>query len=174
MMMQMLEAGGIPVLTDRERQPDADNLNGYYELEAVKRLPHESDWVAGASGSAVKVIYRLLESLPINRRYRVLFMRRSLDETLASQAAMLKRRGTTGATLDADELKPALQRDVQRVLDRLAESDVFSVIQIDHGQVIADPLGVADRIAAFLERRLDTRAMAACVNPDLYRQRGQV
>ncbi len=37
LMMQMLEAGGMPVLTDDLREADEDNPRGYYELEAVKR-----------------------------------------------------------------------------------------------------------------------------------------
>src|SRR5262245_53552710 len=38
MMMRMLEAGGMPVLTDEIRKPDLDNPNGYYEFEPVKLL----------------------------------------------------------------------------------------------------------------------------------------
>ena len=36
--MQMLAAGGMPVLIDGERQADADNPRGYYEWERIKRL----------------------------------------------------------------------------------------------------------------------------------------
>ena len=45
MVMRMLEAGGIPALTDAERKADEDNPHGYYELEIVKRLPEGADWV---------------------------------------------------------------------------------------------------------------------------------
>jgi len=30
-MMQMLDAGGLPVLSDGERKPDTDNPKGYLE-----------------------------------------------------------------------------------------------------------------------------------------------
>ena len=36
MMMQMLEAGGIPVLSDKHRQADSSNINGYYEHDSAK------------------------------------------------------------------------------------------------------------------------------------------
>ena len=36
MMMKMLEAGGIPPMTDEIREADADNPKGYYEFERVK------------------------------------------------------------------------------------------------------------------------------------------
>ncbi len=31
MLMQMLKAGGLPILTDEKREADADNLRGYLE-----------------------------------------------------------------------------------------------------------------------------------------------
>ena len=55
MLMQMLDAGGIPVLSDAVRPPDASNPRGYYELERVKRLHREEDksWLADAEGKAL-------------------------------------------------------------------------------------------------------------------------
>src|SRR5690242_7444054 len=89
MMMRMLEHGGIPVLTDRVRTADDDNPNGYYEFEAVKQTRKDPSWLAGREGKAVKMVYRLLYDLPADRNYRVLFMRRKLEEVLASQRTML-------------------------------------------------------------------------------------
>ena len=37
-MMQLLEAGGLPLMTDRERAADVDNPRGYYEWEAIKQI----------------------------------------------------------------------------------------------------------------------------------------
>ena len=39
-MMQMLDAAGVPVLTDNIRTPDVDNPKGYYEFEAVKQVTY--------------------------------------------------------------------------------------------------------------------------------------
>ena len=49
MMMQMIEAGGIPVLTDHQRTRDEDNPKGYYEFEPVKKT--RDDPVMGADSS---------------------------------------------------------------------------------------------------------------------------
>ena len=56
-MMQMLQAGGMPVLTDGERSADESNPRGYLELEAVKLTRSDAGWVAEATGKAVKVIH---------------------------------------------------------------------------------------------------------------------
>ena len=78
MMMKMLEAGGLAVITDGEREADTDNPRGYYEFERVKKLDKgDTAWVAQAEGRAIKVVSALLEHLPPAYDYRVLFMNRS-------------------------------------------------------------------------------------------------
>jgi hypothetical protein len=94
LMMQMLEAGGITVLTDGIREPDEDNPRGYYEFERVKALPKgDYEWLESARGKAVKVVSALLEYLPPEYNYKVIFMHRRMEEILASQRKMLIRRG---------------------------------------------------------------------------------
>ncbi len=77
MMMKMLEEGGIPILTDAIRSADDDNPNGYYEFELVKKLPDgQNKWLAKANYKVVKIISALLEHLPANYRYKIIFMER--------------------------------------------------------------------------------------------------
>jgi hypothetical protein len=99
LMMQMLAAGGMPILSDGERQADVDNPRGYYEWERIKLLPKQPDCIAEAEGKVVKVISQLLFVLPDGRDYRIVFMQRPLPEVVASQAEMIRRRGTSGAPL---------------------------------------------------------------------------
>jgi hypothetical protein len=84
LMMQMLAAGGMPILSDGERQADADNPRGYLEWERIKQLPKDPACIAEAEGKCVKVISLLLLSLPEGHEYRVIFMQRPLAEVLAS------------------------------------------------------------------------------------------
>src|SRR5690554_4050220 len=94
MMMKMLEAGGLRVFVDNLRTPDPDNPEGYYEYERVKQLDKgDTAWVGEAQGQVVKVISALLEHLPAEHRYQVIFMNRNIGEVLASQKKMLQRRG---------------------------------------------------------------------------------
>ena len=62
MMMKMLDAAGIPIMTDAVRSADVDNPKGYFEFERVKDLEKDPDrsWVAEARGKALKVISWLL------------------------------------------------------------------------------------------------------------------
>ena len=64
LMMQMLQAGGMPLLIDDLRPADTDNPNGYWEYEPVKRLQQDKSWIPQAEGKAVKVVSALLQYLP--------------------------------------------------------------------------------------------------------------
>src|SRR5579859_1904020 len=94
LMMQMLVAGGMSPLSDGERQADPDNPRGYLEWERIKQLPNDPGLIAEAEDKVVKVISRLLLSLPPGHEYRIIFMQRPMPEILASQDEMLRRRGT--------------------------------------------------------------------------------
>ena len=50
LMMQMLAAGGLPVLSDGERRADTDNPRGYLEWERIKSLPKDPECIADAEG----------------------------------------------------------------------------------------------------------------------------
>ena len=171
MMMQMLEAGGMAIRTDHVRAADEDNLRGYYELEAIKHTRSDPSWLKEAEGKAVKVVYMLLYDLPLDYHYRVVFMRRDLREVVASQQAMLARRGEEGAGLSASQMAAVFERQLAKVDAWLAEQPQFEVLQVDYQRVIGDPCSVGRRVNEFLGAKLDVTAMAAVVDPALYRQR---
>ena len=104
MVMKMLAAGGLPVLSDHQRRADEDNPQGYFEHELVKQLPDAADksWVREARGKALKVISHLIKELPDDNSYRIIFVRRDLQEVIASQNIMLSRRGQPNPVADAE------------------------------------------------------------------------
>ena len=170
MLMRMLSAAELPILTDEERAADDDNPRGYFEFERVKQLKDDKDWVPLAAGKVVKVISFLLPELPTGYHYRVLFMRRALPEVLASQAKMLKRRGEAPRTDDA-RMTELYQKHLNHVTRWLAEHPHFDVCYLDHRAVVQQPALAAQQVNVFLGGGLDERAMAAAVEPALYRNR---
>lgn len=172
LMMQMVEAGGIPALTDRVREPDEDNPRGYYEFEPVKQLRDDSSWLDAANGKVVKMVYRLLYDLPVDRDYRVVFMRRALDEVLASQEVMLRRLGKPSGEIDGERLAEIYRRELRDVDQWMGERRNFSVLDVEYRDVISDPHGVVAAVNRFLGDDLDTGAMLRVPDQSLYRQRG--
>ena len=172
MLMKMLEAGGLPVLTDGLRAADEDNPKGYYEVERIKGLAHDADksWLAEARGKVIKVISYLLKSLPPHFNYRVVFIRREIEEVLASQRKMLDRRGETEAT-PPERMRALFEDDLWRAGYQLRHRPEFETMEVHYSAVLAQPLESARRLDAFLGGGLDVEAMAAVVDPQLYRNR---
>jgi hypothetical protein len=172
MMMKMLEAGGLPPLTDNLRTADDDNPKGYYEFERVKKMPDgDISWVEDAQGKAVKVISVLLEHLPPAYAYRVLFMQRKIEEILASQKQMLIRSGKPTDQVSDEQLAEMYGKHLAKVNAWLDEQTNFSVIYLDYDAMLADPTKYALQVNQFLDNSLNPQEMAGVVDPNLYRQR---
>jgi hypothetical protein len=171
LMMQMLAAGGMPALSDGERQADADNPRGYFEWERIKLLPQQPDCIEEAEGKAVKVISQLLFALPAGRDYRIIFMQRPLPEVVASQAEMIRRRATTGAALAPAALIAGLRAHLNQVDAWLGSHANMLVYRVEHHDVLREPLCIAESIQQFLEYTLDVVAMSRQIDASLYRQR---
>lgn len=170
-MMQMLAAGGMPILTDGQRQADIENPRGYYEWEPAKLLPQQPELIDQAEGKAVKVISQLLFALPAEREYRIIFMERPLSEVVASQAEMIRRKQTSAPALPAAAMIAALQTHLNQVNTWLANRSNVSTCRVKHGDVIRSPQTVAEVVCEFLNRPLNIEAMTAQVDESLYRQR---
>ena len=171
MMMQMIDAGGIPALTDELRAADEDNPKGYYEFEPVKQTKKDGSWVAGAVGTVVKMVHLILLDLPLDYQYRVVFMRRDLDEVVRSQDIMLQRQGKSGGDLPPEKLKGIFQMQIRKVEAHMGEHpDHFKLVEIDYNDALADPEPAVETVSTFLDG-LDTDRMLAVVDPELYRNR---
>lgn len=171
MMMRMLEAGGLPPLSDGQRAPDENNPRGYYEFERVKKLPEgDTGWLAEATGKAVKVISALLEYLPPGYPYRVVFMQRNLEEVLASQRSMLSRTGKQDDIQDA-ELQALYQTHLDQVKQMLRRRADAPVLYLSYNDLIVDPEPGIRRLNGFLDGVLEPGGMRAVVDQTLYRER---
>ncbi len=170
LVMQMLAAGGFPVLVDRVRRPDAHNPRGYFEFEPVKALARNSDWLSQAVGHAVKVVHRLVPDLPEGFQYRLVLVRRELAQVVASQEVMLAGRVPPGPS--AERLAEIYECQLAELESWLAGRPDFRVLILDYGRVLADPGGTASALAGFLEFELDTTAMAGVIEPGLRHHRG--
>ncbi len=173
MMMQMLEAGGLEILSDGKRQADDDNPKGYYELEAVKKTKDDPSWLNEAPGKAVKMISQLLQDLPTDRAYHIIFMRRDLTEILASQATMLERRGGgDSAEVDDEQMRAIFTKHLTEIIGWLKTQRQVRLLEVWHADTVARPTQVAGDVIKFLGLDLDRDRMAATVEGGLHRNRG--
>lgn len=172
MLMSMLDAGGIPPITDNIRTADEDNPKGYYEYERVKAMDKgDTAWVADAQGKTVKVISALLKYLPPEYQYSVVYIRRNMPEILASQRKMLVRRGEDPDKIDDAQMTALFEKHVKQVESWLSEQPNMQVLYVHYSDILADPENEAKRLNDFLGGDLQVERMAEVVDPDLYRNR---
>ena len=171
MMMKMLQAGGLEPLTDSIRTADDDNPNGYFEFERVKQMSAgDRKWLDEAGGKVVKVISYLLEQLPSDRSYKVIFMEREIKEVLASQKKMLDHRGEQ-AKISDEEMEAQFREHIKLVKPWLARQPHMEVLYVGYNSMMSTPEPLCKRIVEFLERPLDMEKMLAVPNAKLYRNR---
>jgi len=172
LMMQMLAAGGAPVMSDGKREANEDNPRGFLEWEDVKRLPKDPSVLSQAKGRVVKLLTPLLPYLPGVHRYRIVFMRRPTAEIVRSQYAMLERAGKPRPIAE-DELARRLDAQLTAMLKALGASKQVDLLVVDYPELVADPAPWIAKIGDFLGQEFLPRreAMASAVDPKLRRQR---
>lgn len=171
MMMRMLAEGGLSILTDEQRRADDDNPNGYFELEVVKQLREgDSAWLNDAHGKVVKVISSLLEFLPEENHYKIIFMERNSRETLVSQKKMLDHRGQEAKLSDA-EMEQQFQSHLAALKPWLVRQPNMEVLYVNYNALMAEPKPFCERITNFLDLPLDQSHMLDVPDTQLYRNR---
>jgi hypothetical protein len=175
-MMQMLEAGGLPAKTDGERVPDHDNPRGYLEWEAIQQIGKRPEIFdePGLEKLAVKCVTAHLGRLPRWNRYRLIMMRRPVEEITRSQAKMISNRGGEGMSGNAEDIAEALFQHFNQVLAHLERFPrAFEILLVDYPSLVAEPEAWISKIAEFLGPELlpHPDRMAAAIDPKLYRNR---
>jgi LPS sulfotransferase NodH len=172
LMMKMLEAGGMELLVDNIRKPDQDNPKGYYEFERVKKLDKgDTEWLAETHGKAVKIIAALLPYLPNDYEYRILFLRRNIQEILASQKKMLLRRGTDSNQISDEQMSQLFEKHLRIVEEWMAKQTNIRQLDVDYNKLLENPTPIVEDINSFLSCNLSVDEMVKVIDPSLYRQR---
>ena len=173
MMMRMLEAGGVGILSDQQRGADIDNPKGYFELERIKHLEKEIDksYLREGRGKAVKAISFLIKELPDDNDYRVIFMRRDLDEVISSQEKMIARLDQGDTSAQSESMKEAYRNDIVRTRLLCKNRPNFELIEVHYKAAVEDPAHASRAVNEFLGGGLDEAAMRAAIDAALYRNR---
>lgn len=175
MMMQMLAAGGVPILGDTTRA-DESNPRGYYEWPEITEFPRTPGIIHLAEGKAVKLTSNFLCMLPPAREYKIILMERPLDEMLPSMEKMHRRlhpRDEAGArAIAAPEFREALDALMREVGHWVDHKPNIKCLRLKYHTVLEMPRMAALAVDYFLGLIGDSekiRAMCNAVDPTLYR-----
>lgn len=171
LMMKMLEAGGMDVVTDNIRKADVDNPKGYFEFEKAKKIKEDSSWLEQTKGKVFKMVSMLLLDLPLDKKYKIIFMKRDMEEMLASQKKMLKRLNKKPGEDDDKKMAEYFIKHLHKTEKWLAQQENIDILYISYNDIIQDPDKGAETVNQFLENMFDVEKMANVVDKSLYRNR---
>ena len=133
MAMQLLEACGIPAVTDRVRKSNVFNPKGFYEHEKLRSWTVDAEWLNAQRGKAIKIVEPLIQDAPLPRGKKVVVrMRRSLDHVLKSQRRM---KGQETLPLGLNE-KMNWEKIFKKTSLTLALDPHVIIIELDYDQLI--------------------------------------
>ena len=166
-MMQMLNSGGVDVLTDGNRKSDVSNPKGYFEYDPVMALHKDNSWLGEAQNKSVKVVAPLLKFLDPKYRYKVIFMNRDINEVIKSQQKMI------GKDPDVLPLKllEAYTKHLNQVEIWKEREPNVELIYVNYNDVLDNTNEAINKVISFLGVDMDKEAMANCVDKSLYRNK---
>ena len=171
LMMQMLRAAGMDLMHDGKREADEDNLEGYWEWEEIKFLKKNPRLIEQADGKVIKVISALLPQLPPRHQYRVIFMKRPVEEVVDSQWKMIERRGQNPVS-EKQHLIQTQQTHAEQTLAQLRQCKNVDLIEIDYPEMVANPGSQLDALKTFLgETAPEPEKLTQAIRPDLHRNK---
>lgn len=171
MMMRILMSGGMDVLADSNRTADEDNPLGYYEFEKVKRIKEDASWLEGSQGKAFKMVSMLLYDLPSIHDYKIIFMKRNMEEVVASQRRMLERSGHHENGVGDEEMGKLFYKHMNKLMKWIETRENMETLYVSYNDFIENPRKNAEIVNQFLDNRLDVEKMIKSIDASLYRNR---
>lgn len=170
LLMQVLDAGGVPLSFDTEsRPPDENNPRGYFELEGgkiISRLMNGDLPLVDYRGRFIKITAFGLKFLPPGK-YRIIYTERNIEEVLDSMEKMAKIQDQ-----DREQTKASFIKLNEMIKDLISKREDIDVLFVNYNRIVADPKGEVKKIAGFLgQEDIDQAAMVSAVDENLYRKR---
>lgn len=165
MMMQMLQAGGIEVLSDGNRKADQSNPRGYLEYDPVMSIHKDNSWLHLGQNKVVKVVAPLLKFLSPKYRYKVIFMQRDLTEIIQSQQKM---KGKNIENLPI-RLFDAFKKQLHQVETWKNKEPTVELLSINYKEDVLENTDTAiQKVEDFIGLKLNKKTMKGCIDKSLY------
>ncbi len=166
LMMQILAKAGLEIMSDGVRQKDISNPEGYYELEAVKGIVKSNAFLKEAEGKVVKIVAPLPQFIDKSLKYKVIFMRREMDEVLRSQEVMLNK----DQSAEREKFRTIYEMHLKKTY-QFFDSNGIPFIDIQYKALIQNPEAELVKLIEFLSLNASMEELASIVKPDLYRNK---
>ena len=166
LMMQLLNKSSLEILSDGIRQKDISNPEGYYELEAVKGIVRDNSFLKDALGKVVKIVAPLPIYLDKSLDYRIVFMRREIEEVLRSQEKMLNKDQTS----EREKFRTIYEMHLKKTY-HFFESNSIPYLDIQYKQLFNDSEVELQKLIEFLDLSSSVDELLSVIKVDLYRNK---
>ena len=182
LMMRMLEAGGIPLYYDDEKEIEfkdggVDYINYNVILRESSKLKNSKEkdnlWIDECRGKAVKILTLGKISIPEGPDYKFIWMDRKLKHCARSNRKfMLRNRAAKRHTvsfmddiqsMDLDVIMEYIKDQIEKGLKAIKTFPNSTYIKVKFDDLISKSLWTAQRICQFLDIAGDPREMADLV-----------
>ena len=172
MLMQMINAGGVPAQYDHDsRPPDDNNPKGYFELEGgkiINRLMEGKFPFEKYRGQFIKITAYGLKFLP-QGKYKIIYSQRNIEEILDSMEKMARIKDDAREETKDSFIK--LNNMIKNVISNREDSDV---LYMSYNEILANPEENIRKIADFIGNpEINMNKMLASIDQKLYRNRKQ-
>lgn len=170
LVMQMLQAAGVPVAYDHSsRPPDENNPRGYFELEGgkiISRLMENSFPLETFSGRFIKITAYGLKYLP-RGKYKIIYAQRNIEEVLDSMEKMTRIKDA-----DRDETRRAFVSLNAMITEMIRGRDDVEALFVNYNDILDAPEKIVLAVQKFLDvEEFDRQKMIEVVDKNLYRNR---
>ncbi len=169
MLMQILNAGNVPVTFDDSRPSDQSNPKGYYELEGGKIINHLMEGTFPLDeykGTFIKITAYGLKYLPPGK-YNIIYSERNIEEIFDSMEKMAEIKDE-----NREETKKSFMKLNNMVKNQLKNREDITVLFVNYNHILSDPENNIKKIQSFLHIcENDFDKMMEAVDNRLYRQR---
>jgi hypothetical protein len=118
----------------------------------VVRCGEGWDWLRKVGNGCAVVSSQNLQALPMDHRYRLVFLRRNLGEVVVARLTRLARRGVDPLPA-ADRMLQRYQRHFRGLCVWLDSSPNVTVLHLCHEDLVRDHDSAVERVSAFLDSR---------------------
>jgi hypothetical protein len=166
LMMQLLNKSSLDILSDGIRQKDISNPEGYYELEAVKGIVRDNSFLKDAAGKVVKIVAPLPIYLDKSLDYRIVFMRRDIEEVLKSQEKMLNKDQTS----EREKFRTIYEMHLKKTY-HFFDSHSIPYLDIQYKQLLNNSEQELAKLIEFLNLSTPIEDLLSVIKVDLYRNK---
>lgn len=168
LMMQVLNKAGLTILQDSMRESDVNNPQGYFELGDVKNIVADNSFLDKAQGKVVKIVAPLPIYMNTDNKYKVVFMRRDIEEVLRSQEKMLLKDQSS----EREKYRTIYEFHLKKTYRFFKEYNI-DYLDVNYNELMVQPEKVLTDVIDFLELDATPKGLSEVVNPELYRNRNE-